>query len=281
MSDTTNQQSAGGYAILIEFLWGTGSAARYTSWTDPIVANGNTFNTVVEGGPNIETRIQVNAAAQTGKIVDEPWQIIMPPVTPLVQLTRQSAFALVTCNIYECDPTAETIAPTLMWAGNVTQVWLNAREVPGFIKAEIAGWRWLIRYPMGTESKTACSRTFGDTLCGFNKASVQQTAVISSISAHVISAPTLSIPSGKPANYFSFGTVTYDGLSISIIDGSAGVSSLRLLQVPPPEWAGVTATFTPGCDKSIKTCTNVWGNQLRFFGIGLSNPSDSPYIGPR
>ncbi len=135
MGDLVNQQSAGSYAILLEFTWGSSNSARYTNWTDDVTIGGNTFHATVDGGPNIETRIEVTPQAQTGQVKDEPWQILMPAVPPLSQLVRKCAFALVTCNIYETDPTAETPVATKLWAGHITNVWKNPKEAPGMIKA--------------------------------------------------------------------------------------------------------------------------------------------------
>lgn len=285
MSDTLNQSSATAYCLLLRFVWGESGAhtALYTNWTDDVIVDSDTYLTVDALGSKIETRLAVTSAAQTGTVKTEPWTALMVPVEPLIYLIRDSAFAPVTCTISEVDPTDPSPVPTILWSGPVTQTWNNPREAPGTIKFEIADPRLFIQYPLGVESKTTCARTFGDVWCGVDLAPLKQSATITAISGNLISASSLSIPGGKPDNYFSAGVVNYDGLSISIVDGSAGVSSLRLLQKPPPEWTGVTAVFTPGCSKTYtgpRSCT-AWENTARFFGVGIRKPSASPLLFPR
>ena len=99
----------------------------------------------------------------------------------------------------------------------------------------------------------------------------------------LISAPGLTIPSGRPANYWSNGKVVVNGLAIGIVNGSGGVSALKLFQIPPPEWVGYEALFYPGCDKSFTGaigCTG-WANTARWFGIGNVTPAGSPVLTPR
>ena len=133
------------------------------------------------------------------------------------------------------------------------------------------------------ESKTACARTFGDKWCGVTLANFAQAKTIATVSGKLISSPTLLVPPNRPANYFSYGRVVVDGLSIGIVDGSGGVNALRLSQTPPPEWAGATGVFYPGCDKSfggVIGCTG-WANTARFFGAGIVKPVASPVLTPR
>lgn len=285
MPDTLNQAPSTNFALLLEFLWGEGGtahAARYTNWSDAVVAGGNTYTTTPGGSlPNIETRIEVQPSKQTGVVKDEPWTLTMVPVPPLTFLLRNSVWAPVTCTISEVDPTAVTPTPTVLWTGMVSQTWKNPKGSPGCVRAEVSGFRSRIQYPLGPESKTDCIRTFGDAWCGVNLAPIQQTAEITALAGKVLSAPSLTIPGGKPPTWWTLGRVEYDGLSITIVDSGAGVSSLRLLQNPPPEWVGVTATFTPGCNKTLRGGCAVHDNVPRFFGIGIRKPSTSPLLWPR
>lgn len=285
MSDLLNQSPAIGYAMLLEFIWGESGAhvARYTTWSQAIIIGGHTYAVVDAFGEKLETRLKVEPGTQTGAVRDEPWTVTMMPVAPLTYLARDSIWAPVTCTISEVDPTAISPTPTVLWTGVVSQVWKNPREAPGTIKAEIAGWRVSIQYPLGVESKTGCSRTFGDQWCGFDLSTVAQAAVVTSLSGKILGATSLTIPGGKPSNYWTLGKAYFDGLAITIIDGSAGVSSLRMLQKPPPEWMGATLTFTPGCDKTYASPTGCIGfaNTDRFFGVGADKPSGSPLMFPR
>ncbi len=280
--DLMNSQAAGSYAILIDFSWGENGAhtRHYTNWSDPITIGGVTYAVQTSSGPNIETRISVEAENQTGLVQDEPWSLLMPAVEPLNFLARPSVWPPVTCVVSEVDPTSTgVLAPTVMWAGTVTTVTSNLKEAPGSVRAVISGKRVRVQYPLGIESKSACSRTFGDRGCGVDVGALEQTATITGIAGRIISAPGLTTP-GR-ADYWSAGIVSVDGLRVGIIDGSLGVGSLKLLQVPPVEWIGVAAVFRPGCNKGITQCTSDWNNAPRFFGLGRQKPSGAPYIGPR
>jgi hypothetical protein len=276
MSDTTNQQSAGGYALLARFAWGNGGDAAYTTWSEPITVAGITYVP--------EPRLEAEAAKQTGAVKDEPWTVTMPAGNaPFASLARPSAYPVVTCVLTEIDPTATVQSPVVLWQGQVTQVWYSLRDKPGCARVEVGGVRTQIQWPLGIESKSQCSRVFGDPWCGVNLAAVNQSATITAVSGRLLSAPSLTIPSGRPANYWSFGRVLVNGLSLGIVDGSGGVGSLYMGQQPPPEWVGATGLFYPGCDKSFGGsigCTG-WGNTARHFGIGAVKPSGSPVLTPR
>ena len=293
MSDTLNQQAAGHHAILVQFAWGSHTVC-YTSWTDDLVIFGVTYRATsmdlaaltalglpfAPAQPAIETRVKVEPSKQTGAVSDEPWNVTMPRVAPLTLLDRDAIFTSTLCIISEVDPTELTNPATVLWEGVVTQTIGDPQETPGMIKFEVSGKRVSVQYPLGVESKTTCSRTFGDRWCGVNLSLYQQTTTITAVTANLIVAPGLTIPSGKPSSWWTYGWVTYDYLSISIIDGSGVGAGLKLLQRVPPEWTGVSAVFTPGCAKTLAAC-DTFNNRARFFGIGLMTPSASPSITPR
>lgn len=285
MSDTLNQSSAISHALLIDFVWGDSDAhaTHYTSWSEAITIGGTVYDIVDPLGTKIETRIKLEPGNQTGGVSDEPWNFTMVPVEPLNYLVRTSTFAQVKCTISEVDPTSETLTPIVLWSGYVSQVWNNPKDANGAIKAEIAGWRSLIQYPLGVEAKTACSRTFCDQWCGVDPGPIEQTGTVASITGKIMAITGISIPGGKPAGYWSMGHVRFDGLSITILDGSAGVSALQMLEQPPTEWVGQTVTCRPGCTKDYASqtgCTG-WANTARFAGFGADKPSGSPIIYPR
>jgi hypothetical protein len=277
MTDTLNQNSTANFAYLLDFVWGESGAhtAYYTSWDSPVVVGSITY------GADPQTRLSVDPGKQTGVVKDEPWTLTLPPLAPLTSLVRPYAFAPVTCRIWEVDPTQSSPAPMLMWEGLVSKVINNPGDARGCIRAEISGYRAFLQYPLGLESKTGCINVLGDgRVCLADLGALQQTVAITSIAGKTLLASALTIPGGMPATYWTFGKISYDGLTIGIADGSAS-PSLKLLLFPPPEWVGVNAVFTPGCDRTYATCGTVWGQTARFMGLGLRSPSYNPIVGIR
>ena len=289
---TDSQQPAGSHAWLVAFDWGALSTdnAAYTSWTDTVTVdpygglNPVTFRAVDPVTvQDVNTRLKVEPGNQTGTTKDEPWVVTMPRVTPLNLVARTTTFNQVNVRIWECDPTAEKIVPVLMWQGYIGgELDWDGPDLPSLIKFPVAGWKSRIAYPMGVESKTHCSRIFGDAWCGVAVSNYTTAAVITSVVGRVVTIPTLTVPPGKPSAYWTNGSVLVDGLAIKIYDGTAA-GGYKLVQYPPPEWAGQTAVCSPGCDHlrdSPTGCTG-WANRPRFFGLGGVKPTASPVIGPR
>jgi hypothetical protein len=276
MADALNQNSTANFAYLLDFLWGESNAhtAYYTSWDSPVTVGSITY------GCDPQTRVEVQPGKQTGIVRDEPWMVTLPPLAPLTSLARPFAFAPVTSRIWEVDPTAGTPAPTLMWQGIISKVIVNPRGKPGCIQYQLSGNRVNIQFPMSIEAKTGCTWVFGDPrTCQKDLSTIQQSAVITSLSGKTLAASSLTIPGGMPATWWTAGKIYIDGLTIAILDGS-GFPNLSLLLAPPPEWNGATAVFTPGCDRTIETC-RVMGRETSFMGLGIRSPSFNPIVGMR
>lgn len=266
-----DQVSAQKYTILVTFQWGqTPSIARYCRWTNDITVGGATYLS--------EMTLDVKPGENHGGVEDKPWTVTMPARLPLDKLIRPYVWAPVTCTVEEMDPGDDT-SRRVIWRGNVSKTIKNAAGFKRLVRAEVSGFKSLLQYPLGIQANQTCAWNLGDKNCCVNLTDKRVEATIESIeNGTTLIVPTIAVPPGD-ANYWSFGEARIDGLGVTILDGSQGSGKLVLLELPPPEWIGSLALFTPGCDKLIPTCRKRWNNEQRFGGFGVSIPDYNPLIG--
>jgi hypothetical protein len=150
----------------------------------------------------------------------------------------------------------------------------NANQLKGMAKLEVSGWRSLLQYPLGMVCKRQCNWAFGDQNCCVDLTPLRETTTLTIVDRNVISAAGLTLPR---LHYWTFGCVTFDGLTIDITDGHTR-TAMRLKEAPPPEWDGEDVEFTPGCGKELQNCRE-WDNELRFSGSGLKVLPYNPVTG--
>jgi hypothetical protein len=283
MSNPLYTSAASKWAALVEFKWGEANVSRYTTWDEDLT--GYTADTD-DGGQDwqSEPALEVQPADNDGSVTDKPWLVRMPPkraldgaaLLPGAHLVRPYKHARVYARIWETDPTvSDGSRAVLLWRGFVTVARSNPTGHSGLVELEVSGWRALIQYPLGFEVKAQCVNVFGESPCCYPVAAVRQVAEINSVGDGGMSivAPTVTTPVGR-TTYWQMGTVTVDGLSIDIL-ADAGSGTFKLLSPAPPEWAGATGTFTPGCVQTLTACRE-WGNEQRFNGLGIQSPTRQP-----
>ena len=121
--------------------------------------------------------------------------------------------------------------------------------------------------------QAACTHVFGDAMCTFNRASLAAGVTAQAGSSQAVIVTTLS-PS--PATLYDQGTIVATiganaGQSRTIAQLSAG--SVQLLKAwLEPVATGDAFQLLPGCDHTLATCQNTFGNLSHFGGF--------PYIPP-
>jgi hypothetical protein len=281
MSDS-NVKSTEVLVPLVEFTWGTigPHVAKYALRYDEDVAlgDGRVFVSCPEGS--------VDDWMNQGGSEDSPLALsvsILKP--PAVTLCRPFPHAPVTATLYEADAT--DVAGTLraVFSGIVSKSTQNSSGQRGMAKLQLSGPRLRFRYPLGIVANTSCTWTFADGgtgrpgNCGIDPATV--THALTLVGKKVVSGVALAnrpdfgtLPAGKA---WAYGSVSYDGLGIPIVqDPSDG--SLVLLSAYPPEWDGQVVSVVEGCDKKLTTCRNVYHNEGRFGGFGYAMPSYQPML---
>jgi uncharacterized phage protein (TIGR02218 family) len=194
-------------------------------------------------------------------------------LSPLNEMVGH-AHSEVTIWISECDP--RDIAGTYRKAfmGTVRKITKNPRGATGLVAFEVAGHRYRIAIPLGLLCDAQCSWAFGDRTCQVDLSPIRQTGTITAINGRVI---TVSGISSTVARYWLFGYATLENLNLAVVEYTTG-HDLTLSRVPPVSWLGATLTFTPGCDKSLKTCRNRWNNEVHFGGFGIAIPAYNPQL---
>lgn len=257
------------YCVLVRMTWGASNVATYTSWTSDVVYYGETYLS--------EPSIAVTSNAQTANLKDVPMLVTCLPRTPLDKMTRIFPHATVTCEIWEGNPTTESVIDfSPLWAGRVTKVTKNASGFKGLVRAEISGWRSLIQYPLGIQARSTCVWSLGDSNCCVNRAARDATVTILSVVGNEVTVSGVpSLPAGQTNSYYGQGFMRIDKLSISIREYQ-GSGVFAMTQLVPPEWASQDALLGPGCDKSAYTCKHRFNNLQRFGGFGIRMPARNP-----
>lgn len=121
--------------------------------------------------------------------------------------------------------------------------------------------------------QAACTHTFGDAMCTFNRASLASTqaALAGSTQAQIV----MSL-SPSPATLYNQGTIIgltglNAGQTRTIAQLSGGAVSLLKAWLYPVS-VGDTFELLPGCDHTTATCQNTFNNLIHFGGF--------PYIPP-
>jgi hypothetical protein len=264
--DTNSEASL---ATLITFSSGAGFAtqARYTSCTNPIIAEDGTFLP--------EPSIEVTMNAQGGGANDTPVQVRMLVRAPLDALTSQRAHSAVRVKIEEVDPTDLATRRTL-FAGVIRTSTRNPDGKTGIVQFEVAGWRAWLEIPANNWlADTSCNNTLGDVVCGANLAAAREAATVTAIDGNRVMLAGLATTAVD--GYWRFGYLALDGLQIMVRDYTTG-DEMTLLKTPPASWVGQVITATPGCDKQLGTCRNRWNREARFTGFGLRIPAYNPLL---
>src|SRR4029077_11085528 len=121
--------------------------------------------------------------------------------------------------------------------------------------------------------QAACTHVFGDAMCGFDRASLAETAAALAGSTqseiHTALAP-------SPATLFDQGTMVgltgqNAGLTRTIRQMLGGTAYQHRAWLYPVA-SGAPLRFLPGCDHTTSTCQNTFANLARYGGF--------PYIPP-
>lgn len=255
-------------ASLLTFTWGqTPNIARYTSWANGLILNGQVFAA--------EPKIEVTSGKQPGGATDQAFTVRMPVLPPLDTLTSQRTHAVVRVDIEEIDP-ADASTRRKLFAGTIMSSIRNKEGKTGIVEAQVAGWRQALDRPLQSwVAGTHCQNTFGDGVCQKDLTALRELAVISAIDGTTLTLSGLSTTTVD--GYWRFGYVNFDGLSISVREYTTG-AALQLMQIPPPAWLGQLVMLTPGCDGTLANCRDRWANEGRFTGGGLKIPAYHPLM---
>ena len=116
--------------------------------------------------------------------------------------------------------------------------------------------------------QAACTHTFGDAMCLFDRSAMQATFLAQTGSTTSQIATPIN---PTPANLYTQGTIigvtgTNAGSSRTVADVSGGWVYVKLAFLSPVV-AGDQFQLLPGCDRTLATCQNVFNNASHFGGF--------------
>jgi hypothetical protein len=223
--------------------------------------------------------LDVSDWKQDGTTKDTPITFVIGrDRAPIGAMTRPWPHAPVECIIAEGDPVRNEVRT--VYRGTIAKTIRNSDGFRKLVKVQVNGIRERFAIPLGILVDSKCPWTFADapspSNCAIDPAPLRQNVSIDVMEKNVI-----TISGGDSLlsikDYLSFGSLTFDGLSI-FIQSHDGAGHLVLGKIPPPEWQSAVAIAMPGCDKRIDTCRKKWSNEARFGGVGLAIPAYHPQI---
>ncbi len=253
-------------ADLYTFALQGGGVYRYSAATSALTdENGNFFAL----GPKLE-RSKVRIA--TGVQVDELDLRIYPETgdlagaVPLMQAAWTGQFdgALVTLTRAFMQPYGTVVGSVVLFAGRISDIDCSRTGIDMKCRSHLE----LLNIQMPRRLwQPSCSHVFGDAMCQFDRTSLAATFAAAAGSTQTM----LGGVPGGPVPYLQ-GTVTglsgaNAGLTRTVTAFIPGIRLSVKLAFLYPVAVGDQFRLLPGCDRSLGTCTNVFGNQAHFGGM--------------
>jgi uncharacterized phage protein (TIGR02218 family) len=220
-------------------------------------------------GPKFE---RSKTKVTTGVQVDELDVNIYPEETdllggvPLLQAawTGQLDGALLQVERAFMQPYGTVVGTVVLFAGRVSDVDCSRTGIDMKCSSHLE----LLNIQMPRRLwQPSCSHVFGDAMCQFNRASLAANFLASAGSTQTLLG---GVPGGTTP--YLQGTVTgiagaNAGQTRTVTAYSPGVNLSVKLAFLFPVAVGDEFQLLPGCDRSVSTCTNVFGNQAHFGGM--------------
>jgi hypothetical protein len=241
-----------------------------------------TNSSSTEGRYSSVSSMEVDLPALTGTLKESSAKLTMPEDAFLQSISEGYAVGPVFCDIFERSRSLEApISGTgdeCLFRGRVFRTTRNYRGRAGSVHVELKNWKSLLDSAANPGSMTvSCNWPFlrGGCLTGLNPNNFTTVGGIDSVSGKVVTCTTPSIIA--EADYFwRRGSITVDNVVIDIREWrSSDPTKFYLVREAPASWAGSSATFVAGCDKSLTNCIR-HDNEEYFLGPGYATPDYLP-----
>lgn len=254
-------------ADLYTFTLVGGSALRYSAAPTALTANGYTF----APGPKFErSKTKVVIGTQVDelevKVYPEPTDLI--GAVPFLEAAWQGQLDGALLQLERAFmPTYGDTSPgtVVLFAGRISDMDCSRTGIDIKCRSHLE----LLNIQMPRRLwQSACTHVFGDTMCQFNRSSLQATfsAGVGSTQAQIATAVAPS-----PANLYIQGTVigvtgANAGSSRTVANMDGGWVYVKLAYLSPVA-VGDQFRLLPGCDRTLATCANVFNNAIHFGGF--------------
>lgn len=168
--------------------------------------------------------------------------------------------------------------------------WLGelSRDSDQAYRTEIRGLSQALSQNIGQSYAERCNVVeLGDARCGFNVAAVARTATVTAVTSRKAFTVSLSPSSAPPSTtYFYGGRIAFAtganagfGREVKRAVVTGGSATVELWEEMPAD-VEVTdaATLTPGCDRLLATCRDIFDNLDNFRGYGVFMPGRAALI---
>lgn len=163
--------------------------------------------------------------------------------------------------LFAVDWTAPQANPLLLIEGDIGLV----SQAGNSFSAELRGPTALLDAPVMDVTSPQCRAALGDRACGVDLAALRTRVIVSSHEEAI-----LTVSPALPPGQFAFGSLRWcdganAGLAGLILANDA--TTLTLAEFPRlPVAAGDKAELLQGCDRTLETCAQRFGNALNFRG---------------
>ncbi len=252
-------------ADLYTFVLAGGRLYRYSGAATAVLADGNLFAL----GPKFE-RSKVKIV--TGVQVDELHIKVYPEPTdllgsiPWLQAAWTGQFDGATMQLERAfmQPYGTVAGTVVLFAGRVSDVDASRTGLDMKCRSHLE----LLNIQMPRRLwQPSCTHVFGDAMCQFDRHSLALTfqCAAGSTSTMVQGAPVTSTPFVQGSIIGVSGANAGETRTIAGFgSGQSVLIKLALLAAPA---VGDQFALLPGCDHSLATCTNTFGNQIHFGGM--------------
>ena len=261
-------------ADLYTFTLQSGTVLYYTNVDQDLTVGGNTFSHLgpvfTRDGMKLKAGTEVQEMAVT---MDIPTSLLLSG-TPFLQALRNGAldFAQFRLDLFISDTFADVSngAINYWFSGKVASIDIGRQRAVATIKNDMN----LLGIQMPRNLfQAGCVHTLFDGGCTLSKASY---AVNGAVASSPVPSKSLFYSSSlaQPSGYFSLGTIVFtsgvnNGVKRGIQTYANGAPSALYMDIPLVQApsAGDTFTVYPGCDKTMNTCANTYGNLVNFKGF--------------
>lgn len=134
--------------------------------------------------------------------------------------------------------------------------------------AEVRGLTQRFSQTIGELYSPSCRAAFGDARCKINISSYSVSGAVTSVSSNQEFTDSGRV---EASGLYNYGKITFtsganNGLSMEVKEFASGGKIVLALPMPYSITMGDSYNMAQGCDKTLATCTNQYGNVLNFRG---------------
>ena len=276
MTSSIDKSRAIDYHLVSMEPVGGGTPQYFTDWnTDVLHTDGNTYVSM----PDMEIEVPKNDGLFSGEEAIVTLELDDDTTSFTYRFSSPEPWPEVDVFIVHVVDDVEGGLPrtvSTLFMGQCNVVRRNPDGQSGVIEVRAVTLKELMnRARMGLQATHHCGNRFGDERCQIDLGANTVSVTITNIDVGEVTVT--GVPGGKDDRHYQKGKLTYQGLTIRVLDWrSADPTKLIMTEQPPLSWLGQVVSLTAGCDKTIETCRSRWNNENQSNPLGFSMPPYNP-----